>query len=305
MPWAANPGVYPDYWAVRVQAPMDRMDAVLAWFYDLGVTGVQWDDGNPATPAFTDIALPAGEPFVQGFFPDDDSWPGLSARIDKDCKRRDWQYAVSRVATEDWANAYKKYYRPIALGEGYGVVPAWYEASPFAADKTVWMDPGMAFGTGSHATTRSCLDLMIQQGVRGQRVLDLGSGSGILAIMANKLGARSIDAVEPDPVAVSALTQNVGLNRADERVHIIAGTLDDIPAVEEYDVICMNLIADLILGLWPQVAARLKNPRGYALLSGIVEERVRELEILVDGSGFSVSDYWYKDHWATLVVRPI
>lgn len=306
MSWADNRGTAPDYWAFRVAGPVEAVDAIIAWFEQQGVQSVQWEDGRPSAAPFTDYSQAPGDPFVLGYFPADtgEDWEPRAKRMAAECRAHGWEAEWNRVKSLDWAEAYKAHYRPIALPQGYGVVPAWYDASPFAPQKTIWLDPGLAFGTGLHATTRSCLEFMIREGVGDGSVLDLGAGSGILAMMAIRLGAETVDAVEPDPVAVDALTQNLARNGFQERVRVVPGTLADVRSQRMYRFVCMNLIADLIAALWPQVARRLDPERGRAILSGIIEARAAEMEAVVEASGFQVTDYWFADQWTTLVVRP-
>ncbi len=301
MPWEGNHPATPErYWAVCIRAPKHELEAAASWLMEFGVAGVQWEDGLAVTPLFADGPWqPSGAPHVTAYFPQDESWSGVERELRAIVAQKGWQLELNDVASQDWEHAWKAFYQPIALREGYAIVPEWVVDAPFAADKMVRLDPGMAFGTGTHATTRSCLDLLIEHGAARPRVLDLGSGSGILALAAAKLGAFSVDAVEPDPVAVRALTHNIELNGMQSRIRVIAGTFDDLEDDGRYQIILMNLIRELIIPLWPKVQARLA---GYAILSGILEDAVGDIETVIDASGCHVAQYRLADGWATLRV---
>jgi len=301
MPWEGNHPATPErYWAVCIRVPQHELEAAASWLMEFGVAGVQWEDGLAVTPLFADGPWqPAEAPHVTAYFPEDESWAGIEQELRAMVVKKGWQLELNDVASQDWEHAWKAFYQPIALREGYAIVPEWIAGAPFAADKMVRLDPGMAFGTGTHATTRSCLDLLIEHGAAKPRVLDLGSGSGILALAAAKLGAFSVDAVEPDPVAVRALTHNIELNGMQSRIRVIAGTFDDLEDDGGYQIILMNLIRELIIPLWPKVQARLA---GYAILSGILEDALGDIETVIDASGCHVAQYRLADGWATLRV---
>ncbi len=302
MPWADSQGASPsEYWSVRIHAPESDLEALASWLIELGVNGVVWEDGKAVTSAFADGEWrPLEAPHVTAYFPDDASWIAIEPTLQAQVARHHWSLVLSSVASQDWESSWKAYYQPIALRAGYAVLPEWIQDPRFETTKALRLDPGMAFGTGTHATTRSCLDLLIEHGAAKARVLDLGSGSGILALMAAKLGALGVDAVEPDPVAVRALKHNIELNQMSSRIRVIAGTFDDLADDGPYQVILMNLIREIIVPLWPKVQPRLA---GYALLSGILEDQMEEIEAVVRASGGEIVQYRLAEGWATLRVR--
>lgn len=304
MRWGADVPTIDKYWAVTVSGADGALEPIFAWFYRHGVSGVQWEDGEPAWQAFTDIPMAPGTPFVTAYFADTPQWPAKRLRLVEEARAQGWELQLKEVQSRDWEQAWKQYYRPIPLSNGYGIVPAWYTESPWRPERTIWLDPGMAFGTGDHPSTKMCLDWMVREKLGGRRVLDLGAGSGILAILAAKLGANPVVAVEPDPVALKSLGANLALNRVTHRVEVLAGTLESVPGNYHFDWVVGNLITDLIVPLWPQIAERLPLPGGGALLAGIVEDRVPEVEAAVATTpSFQVTDYWFEAGWATLLVR--
>lgn len=287
MPWGASPPGRGVYRAVTARWPagtgLESLEAAADCFRQAGAGGVEWEDGEQALTPFTDLPLAAGTPFVRAYFPDDEAWPG----------RRTWLYErltalgavleVATVAEEDWAEAWKRYYRPVPLPDGYWIVPAW-EAAPAAAgpDRVIRLDPGMAFGTGTHPTTRMCLERILSRDLRGRRVMDLGAGSGILALAAVLKGAR-VTAVEPDPVALKVLRANLERNRAG--VKVVAGTWAEARDLEPaWDGVAANIIWEVLAPLLPEFGARLAAG-GWLLLSGILAAREAELEARARDAG--------------------
>ena len=166
----------------------------------------------------------------------------------------DGKITISGVCEEDWANSWKAYYKPIEIGERVVIVPAWEKYDAPEGKLVVRMDPGMAFGTGSHETTRLVIGLLEKYIKNGQRVLDVGCGSGILAICAAKLGADECKAYDIDPVAVKVARENV---KDSGLTNVTCDTSDLLRGVDKsggaYDVICANIVADIIIRMTPDV----------------------------------------------------
>jgi ribosomal protein L11 methyltransferase len=173
------------------------------------------------------------------------------------------------VEEEDWAHAWKAYFRPTRVGDRLVVVPAWEEYAPQEGELPIRIDPGMAFGTGTHATTALCMRWLEELVTPGSRVIDVGTGSGILAVAAKHLGAAEVVAIDVDPVAVDAARENAGRNGVEIDVRL--ATLDQV-AEGEADLIVANIIASVIVDILPDVASRLK-PGGRFLASGIIAAR--------------------------------
>ena len=201
------------------------------------------------------------------------------------------------VEQEDWQNAWKKYYHPMDIGNRLAVVPGWEH---YDTDRiTITMDPGMAFGTGTHETTSLCLETLdaIVQG--GERVLDIGTGSGILAIAALKLGAKEAEGVDIDPMCVRTAGENAERNGVADRFHVRVGNLSD-QARGTYQIITANIVANAIISLAPSVPALLEQ-NGVFIASGIIDEREEEVAAAIAATGLVVRQIRRDNGWVCIL----
>lgn len=216
---------------------------------------------------------------------------------------------VSYQEEENWETAWKKYYRPIVVSDTLAVVPEWESFVPKDGQTVLRMDPGMAFGSGSHDTTRLCLTFLDREKPEGLRVLDMGCGSGILSIAALLLGAESVTAVDIDQLAVKIARENAALNGCDdERLKVHCGNiLADAGLAEEigkesYDLILANIVADVIIAMAPLFARYLKAD-GTLIVSGIIAERAEEVTGHLRQHGFAVCELREENGWAAAICR--
>ena len=203
---------------------------------------------------------------------------------------------------DDWAESWKQYYKPVPLGK-VTIVPAWEEYEARDGEVVIKMDPGMAFGTGTHETTRLVIRLMQDLIVGGERLLDVGTGSGILSICASKLGVKSCNAYDIDPVAVKVARENVILGGCD---NITVGVSDLLKGVDlslgKYDFCVANIVADIIIRMLPDIPKYLK-PGSPLILSGIINERADEVREAVIANGFTVENVISENDWIGILVR--
>ena len=213
------------------------------------------------------------------------------------------EISVSGVNEEDWANSWKAYYKPIKIGEKIVIVPAWEKYSASEGEIVVRMDPGMAFGTGTHETTRLVIQLLEKYVKDGMRVADVGTGSGILAICAAKLGAKECKAYDIDPVAVKVARENVKDSGLEDVVRCDVSDL--LRGVDRsggaYDVICANIVADIIIRMTPDVH-ELMDEKTVILASGIIVERADDVISCFEENGFKIVEKIEDNGWCALAV---
>jgi len=201
---------------------------------------------------------------------------------------------------EDWATAWKQHFPILHIGRRLVICPPWLEYHPRPDEVMVELEPGMAFGTGLHPTTRMCL-VALEELVRpGMRVLDLGTGSGILAIVAARLGARSVLARDIDPMAVRVARANVAANEVADRVQVERGSLGDLRA-ETWQVIVVNILAGTIIALLEEGLARYLAPEGKLVAAGIIEDQMEEVGRTFASQGLAISDCKQEGDWVTLI----
>ena len=216
---------------------------------------------------------------------------GISAEITADGMRE-----------EDWAESWKQYYKPIPLGR-VTIVPAWekYEASD--GEILIRMDPGMAFGTGTHETTRLVMLMMQEEELTGKRFLDMGTGSGILSICASKLGAKSCNAYDIDPVAVKVARENAKDDGCD---NITVGVSDLLKGVDlsegKYDFCVANIVADVIIRMLPDLDKYVKD-EAPIILSGIISMRADEVRDSIEQNGYTITKEIKENDWLAIMVK--
>lgn len=203
------------------------------------------------------------------------------------------------LTEDDWANAWKKHYHLLRVGQHIVIKPPWQEHQPQLDEVIIELDPGLAFGTGLHPTTRMCLQALEEHLEADAKVLDLGTGSGILAIAAAKLGAGSVLALDNDPLAVKAARSNVQSNGVQNLVTVEPGSLDE--ATEEFDLVLVNILARVIIELADQGLADRVRPSGLMLAAGIIEEQEAEVTAALGEHGLEIVERRQEKDWVTLV----
>lgn len=208
---------------------------------------------------------------------------------------------MQNVADEDWSENWKKYYKPFRIGSHLVVKPTWepYTAQP--EDLVIELDPGMAFGTGTHETTNMCMQLLERYYQDGMRVMDVGTGSGILAIAAARLGAGNVLAIDIDPDAVKVARENVALNGVSDAVRVVVGDLCKSEAMP-CELAVANIVADAICMLAGPLTRHLKKD-GLLICSGIIREREQDVLNAAKEAGYTVKDRIEKGEWVALCLR--
>ena len=216
------------------------------------------------------------------------------------------QPAYKLIHDEDWMAAWKKHYHPIEIGRQWLILPAWMDPKPEEQRIVVKIDPAMAFGTGTHPSTQLCLQAIEQYLEPDQDVMDVGCGSGILAISALKLGARFALAVDTDKVAVRATRKNADNNGIQAQMEIGQGSLQNILdggfSIKQAPFVLANILAPVIIRLFHEGLGELVAPGGVLVLSGILETQVPSVMGAVHQAGLSLIKQYQCDDWVALVV---
>lgn len=223
--------------------------------------------------------------------------------LDRDGAWGRLEYRLTGVREEDWENAWKQYFAPMKVGECLVVCPSWTEYVPREGEVVLRLDPGMAFGTGDHDSTRLCMRLLEGHLPEHARVLDLGCGSGILAVSALLLGASEATGVDIDEVAVRVAAENAERNGVQDRCRFFCGNLGD-RVTGPFDLIFANIVADVILALLPD-AGRLLASGGVLITSGIIDTREPEILAALSGYGLRVEERLTSGGWVALCCKGI
>ncbi len=208
---------------------------------------------------------------------------------------------MQNVADEDWSENWKKYYKPFRIGSHLVVKPTWEPYEAQTDDLIIELDPGMAFGTGTHETTNMCMQLLEKHLQDGMRVMDVGTGSGILAIAAARLGAKDILAIDIDPSAVKVAIENVELNGVQEHVRVVVGDLCKSEAMP-CDLAVANIVADAICMLAGPLTRHLEKDR-LLICSGIIREREQDVMNAATEAGYTLFDRIEKGEWVALALK--
>lgn len=311
-----------DWMEIRVLTTTQAADLISEMLMEAGSEGTMIEDKNDVAANQRPegqwdiideaIAERIGEDVkVTGYYPVDERLGDVIAHIRSELNRianlkldmplGKLEMQTQSLANEDWAESWKKCFKPIRLGEHIVIRPGWtqYDAQP--GDKVIEIDPGLAFGTGTHETTGMCAALIEKYVRPGQRVIDIGTGTGILAIAAAHMGAREVLATDLDAVAVRVAAQNAEINGFGEVITARCGDLLDVVDVSG-DVVIANIIADVIVMLARPVRERIVGG-GVFICSGIAVERREDVRRALLDADYELLDEPVKGEWAAFAAR--
>ncbi len=260
----------------------EALAEVLGRFGHQGVSLEQ--DGIPPDTWDEDEAPPAQSLILRAYFPDDERLEDHKRELETALGHMQLMYRMPRptyrkLEADDWAEAWKSHYQPLRIAERILIRPLWIDVELAPGDIEIALDPGMAFGTGTHPTTQLCLEALESAIQAGQDVLDLGSGSGILSIGAAKLGAGKVLALDIDPIAVEATRKNAAENGVAEKIIAQRGSLETVlHSARRFDLLIVNILARVILQMAEEGLAQILRPGGCAIFSGIIDSQVEEVE---------------------------
>lgn len=215
----------------------------------------------------------------------------------------DCRVEVSMLDEEDWAENWKEYYHVTRIGQRLVIKPSWREYQPEEGDIVITLDPGMAFGTGTHATTRQCLVFLEQTVQKGDRVLDIGTGSGILSIAAALLGAGEVLALDIDPVAVEAANRNAEDNGVKDRMQVQCQDFADFEG-DAADVLTANLTGPILARFLPKIAGLIRSG-GWLIAAGIGAEQWPAVQAVMQQCGLKPEQVEFEEDWVGVLARRV
>ncbi|HHZ17591.1 MAG TPA: 50S ribosomal protein L11 methyltransferase [Clostridia bacterium] len=298
---------------IAVVALPETVEAVAECFYELGSGGVVIED-----PALIKTKIEEGQwdafelpeeileqnfPVVKGYLPVNEELPGkleelkngLEAILARLGKKAPGGVKLAILDEEDWANSWKAFFKPLKLGSRIVIKPSWESYQAREGEQVIELDPGMAFGTGTHITTAMSAALLEKYLRMGDVVYDVGTGTGILAMMAATLGAHSVLALDYDQVAVEVARENIVQNGLEKIITVRQSDL--LAGVEgKADLIIANIVADVILRLIPQAWVHLKEG-GVFLTAGIIKERKAEVAAIAEANGLTLLEEQCQEEW--------
>lgn len=210
--------------------------------------------------------------------------------------------SLSEVDEEDWSTTWKQYYHPVKISNRFTIVPSWENYEPVESDELmIELDPGMAFGTGTHPTTVMSLQALEKYVQKDMYVTDVGTGSGVLAIGASMLGASHVHALDLDPIAVTAAKENIALNHITSTIDVVEGDLLDTVR-EPADIVVANILAEIIM-TFTNDAYTVVKPGGLFITSGIIETKKEDVKQSLTEAGFVIDEVMMMEDWVTIVSR--
>lgn len=306
---------------VQIKTDSENVEIVSGILYDFGVGGLAIEDPEDIlikakNPDAWDYIVPEellkdkeDSILVKAYFPESND---LLVTIEKirnkievmpkhETGKSYGVVSLSEVSDKDWEHSWKKYYKTEKIGKKIVVNPSWEDYDPKTDEIVIKLDPGMAFGTGTHETTVLCVRELEKVVDSDKSVLDVGCGSGILSIISAKLGAKEVVGIDIDEVAVKVSKENVKLNEVESRVEIVQGDL--VKVIEDkYDIVVANILAEIIVLLNKDIKNCLK-PDGVFITSGIIKDKIEFVKESMVKNGLKISDTVELGEWACIVSR--
>ncbi|WP_274651942.1 50S ribosomal protein L11 methyltransferase [Paenibacillus humicola] len=320
---------------LTIRTTEESIEMITNFLHEMGAGGVSIEEsGTLNKPRDTSLGqwydvplndIPEGQAVIKGYFAEETVMDELEAQLrprieelrDYDIDPGEYELSRQLVDDEDWATAWKQYFKPIRVSERLTIKPTWENYAPSQEELIIELDPGMAFGTGTHPTTALCLQTLESVIRGGEDMIDVGTGSGILAIGAVRLGARRVLALDLDPVAVSSAAENIKLNglEADIQVRLsdLLGVLgrsaegdtdeaDTLHVSVPVDLIVANILAEIILLFIDDVYTALK-PGGIYIASGVYKNKEQGVAAGLEAVGFVIEERRRDEDWIAFVAR--
>ncbi|MYE77490.1 MAG: 50S ribosomal protein L11 methyltransferase [Chloroflexi bacterium] len=295
---------------VSLRVDGESAEAIAEVLGRYGHQGVSLEQADIRPDTWDEADLPPADSLIlRAYFPDDVRAAATKAQLEAALGHMRLLYPMPEpvyrlVREDDWSQAWKAHYQPLRIGRRLLVRPRWVDVALSEGDIDIALDPGMAFGTGTHPTTQLCLEGLERVVQPGQIVLDLGCGSGILSIAAVKLGARRALALDIDAIAVSATRENASYNQVAQRITAQQGSIETaLSAARRFDVLLVNILARGIMQLAAQGLGEVLRPGGVALFSGIIAEQADEVSATLGGAGLQIVARHQQGDWLLFEAR--
>ncbi|PPQ47267.1 50S ribosomal protein L11 methyltransferase [Paenibacillus peoriae] len=314
---------------ITIHTTEEAIEMISNFLHEAGAGGVSIEEsGSLNKPRDTSYGqwydrplndIPEGQAIIKGYFAEEVDMGSIRSQIEPrveelrtfDIDPGEVQYELKTVDECDWANAWKQYFKPLRVSDRLTIKPTWEDYEPASEEeKIIELDPGMAFGTGTHPTTSLCLRTLESVIKGGEEVIDVGTGSGILAIGAVKLGAKHVLALDLDPVAVSSARENTRLNGLEERITIKESDLLSVLSASDptlgiqlpVKLVVANILAEIILLFIDDVYKALE-PGGIYIASGIWKNKEEVVETALKAAGFEIAEISRDEDWLAFVAR--
>ncbi len=296
---------------VEISAPSELMDALGNFLTETGAQGVFQESLTPQTPG--DFPEPIIEEILKAYFPQDSRTEKRLAALEKYIdslheifpESEKPSFTLENISDPDWGEQWKKYFKPIRVSNNIIVKPTWERYTPSGRDIVIEIDPGMAFGTGQHPSTRMCMEaieniIMKDRSIKEWKVLDVGCGTGILGITAAKMGAQDVICVDIDKKAVEIAAENAAINNVKSSLRILN---KNVVAIDKpRNLIIANLTAKLLLTLRPNLI-QLLLPEGYMIISGIIEQDIKIIEEQFIADTLTIYQVITEKEWVCCILK--
>lgn len=302
-----------DWLKIEIDSPTETIDALNNFIEEIGAQGGFQEYPEPESQ--NGFPQPASAEIIKAFLPCDvrlekriaslqtylDSLAEIFPELEKP------KMTTEIIHDPDWEEAWKKYFKPIKVSHSIVIKPTWERCTQTGGDIVIDIDPGMAFGTGQHPSTRMCIEameniLLHDRSVKNWHVLDVGTGTGILGIAAAKLDAGKVLCVDTDKKAVEIATQNALINNVNERVAVRQGEITKLS--ETFDLIVANITAKALIQLRPHLT-RLLNPNGYLIISGMIEQEKDDINEHFPADSYPIHQFLQEKEWICFVMRKL
>lgn len=300
---------------VIVKTTPENEDIISSILYDNGASGLTIEDPNDILELQKDknswdfidpdlLGLRNGKIVIKAYYSEADNLIKIMDNITEEISKKELgDILTCKINESDWAENWKIHYKTTKIGDGIVIKPSWEEYSPESDEIVIELDPGMAFGTGSHETTVMCVKALEKNVASNSIVFDVGCGSGILGIVAAKLGAKRVLAIDLDPMCVKVTKENAIVNNVDETVQVEEGNLLHM-VNEKADVIVANIIAEVIVQIIPNLKKHLNNG-GVFIASGIIENKTDMVKNALLENDYEIMDVSMLNGWSAITSKKV